>query len=77
MVPSNDAGLQFCELVYYCSLAQEYCRGPASDHDEKRDGTKVLLVHVPPIGKPQTVAEMTFVLEEIVKILCWGNVFGI
>ena len=77
VVVSNNAGLQLSELVYYCSLAEGHLGEPAPDSDEKRNGTKVVLVHVPPIGRPQTVAEMTFAIEEIIRVLSWGNVYGI
>ncbi|KAF8334646.1 uncharacterized protein EI90DRAFT_2993553 [Cantharellus anzutake] len=33
---------------------------------------KVLFVHVPPVGEPQTLEDMTFAIENIIKVICWG-----
>jgi len=83
---STDAGLYLCEFLYYASLAQSYRkntirRASSADADSAEiqahstlltDFPKVLFVHVPPVGEPQSVEEMTFAIEEIVKLVCWG-----
>ncbi len=33
-------------------------------------------MHVPPVGEPQSLEEMTFAIEEIVKLVCWGTETG-
>jgi len=83
---STDAGLYLCEFLYYASLAQAYRRdvvcnaprtheGKVPTHPTFSTGSpKVLFVHVPPVGEPQSLEEMTFAIEKIIKLVCWGGV---
>ncbi|GAA5930248.1 uncharacterized protein JCM15063_004755 [Sporobolomyces koalae] len=60
---SRDAGLYLCEFTYYASLA---C---ALKHNSV-DPTPVLFVHVPPIGKPYSLDELTGAL----RVIAWAVV---
>ncbi|XP_050294487.1 pyroglutamyl-peptidase 1 isoform X2 [Anthonomus grandis grandis] len=50
---SADAGRYLCEYIYYISLNQ--------------DNKRTLFIHVPPLDKPYSKAELTEALEEVIK----------
>ncbi|KAF8609851.1 peptidase C15, pyroglutamyl peptidase I-like protein [Ceratobasidium sp. AG-I] len=57
---SDDPGHFVCDFIYYCSLA---CA--------QKDGgwVKVLFMHVPPVGEPYQVEEMTQAVEGVIEYL--------
>ncbi|KAF8327893.1 uncharacterized protein EI90DRAFT_3017906 [Cantharellus anzutake] len=85
---SSDAGMLLGELMYYCPISFSHRKkNPVQVSYEHGDGgpnfqgpprsqaqgnTKVLFIRVPPIGQPQCIEEMTFAIEEIIKVVCWG-----
>ncbi|KAG8730895.1 hypothetical protein FRC11_005561 [Ceratobasidium sp. 423] len=56
--PSNDPGRYLCDFIYFCSLA---CA--------KKEGSKVkvLFMHVPPVGSPYQVEDMTKAVKGIIE----------
>ncbi|KAG8716207.1 hypothetical protein FRC11_007381 [Ceratobasidium sp. 423] len=56
--PSNDAGRYLCDFIYFCSLA---CA------QKERDGVKVLFTHVPQLGQPYDIPDMTKAIEGIIE----------
>ncbi|KAL1744673.1 hypothetical protein HDZ31DRAFT_63890 [Schizophyllum fasciatum] len=64
---SMDAGHYLPDFIYYCSLA-EVIRSVKPY--ERRRGTQVLVVHVPPVGQPLTSEEVTTALKLIITWVC-------
>ncbi|CAE6512578.1 unnamed protein product [Rhizoctonia solani] len=58
--PSDDPGRYLCDFIYYCSLACARKEG---------SNAKVLFLHVPPIGLPYQVEDMTKAIEGIIEYL--------
>ncbi|KAH7341134.1 peptidase C15, pyroglutamyl peptidase I-like protein [Rhizoctonia solani] len=58
--PSNDAGRYLCDFIYFCSLACARKEG---------DGVKVLFTHVPPLGQPYDIPDMTKAIEGIIEYI--------
>ncbi|GAA6023579.1 hypothetical protein JCM8202_005811 [Rhodotorula sphaerocarpa] len=56
---SEDAGLYLCEYSFFASLATAQRLNPSSP-------TPVQFVHVPPVGRPYSVEELTAALKLIV-----------
>ncbi|KAG8752650.1 hypothetical protein FRC11_008172, partial [Ceratobasidium sp. 423] len=56
--PSNDLGRYLCDFIYFCSLA---CA--------KKEGSKVkvLFMHIPPLGSPYQVEDMTKAVKGITE----------
>ncbi|ORX98976.1 peptidase C15, pyroglutamyl peptidase I-like protein [Basidiobolus meristosporus CBS 931.73] len=59
---SNNAGRYLCEYTYYCSMAESIVSTESHEQPQKR----VLFVHVPPIGSPYELSELTSVIKKIV-----------
>ncbi|CAE6466067.1 hypothetical protein ACGC1H_006138 [Rhizoctonia solani] len=64
--PSDDPGRYLCDFIYYCSLACARKEG---------SNAKVLFLHVPPIGLPYQVEDMTKAVEGIIEYLAFDG-FG-
>jgi len=60
---SNDAGRYVCDFIYYCSLAESRRSQPSVSCSP----AKVLFMHVPPVGQPYTVEEMSCAVEDVVR----------
>ncbi|CUA69859.1 pyroglutamyl-peptidase [Rhizoctonia solani] len=58
--PSDDPGRYLCDFIYFCSLA---CAR------KERENVKVLFMHVPPVGLPYEVEDMTKAVEGIIEYL--------
>ena len=58
---SMDAGRYLCDFIFYCSLAEAKRK-----HNRTGKVTKVLFVHCPPVGEPQTPYEVAEVLKLII-----------
>ncbi|EIN11303.1 hypothetical protein PUNSTDRAFT_50363 [Punctularia strigosozonata HHB-11173 SS5] len=78
---SMDAGYYLCDFIYYCSLAEaQRAVAPSSNspnHPETPDRprpTKVLFLHVPPVGQPLSTEEVTETIKKIVIWVCSGLV---
>ncbi|CAE6435884.1 unnamed protein product [Rhizoctonia solani] len=56
--PSNDPGRYLCDFIYFCSLA-------CAQKEERQ--VKVLFMHVPPVGVPYEVEDMTKAIKGIVE----------
>ncbi|CAE6451663.1 unnamed protein product [Rhizoctonia solani] len=56
--PSNDPGRYLCDFIYFCSLA---CA------QKEASKVKVLFMHVPPVGLPYQVEDMTKAIKGIVE----------
>ncbi|KAJ1305011.1 hypothetical protein OPQ81_000054 [Rhizoctonia solani] len=58
--PSNDPGRYLCDFIYFCSLACAQKEGSK---------VKVLFMHVPPVGSPYQVEDMTKAIQGIIEYL--------
>lgn len=56
--PSNDPGRYLCDFIYFCSLA-------CAQKEESK--VKVLFLHVPPVGSPYEVEDMTRAIKGIIE----------
>ncbi|KAH7338434.1 hypothetical protein B0J17DRAFT_662528 [Rhizoctonia solani] len=56
--PSNDPGRYLCDFIYFCSLA---CAR------KEQSKVKVLFMHVPPVGLPYQVEDMTKAIKGIIE----------
>ncbi|CCM00398.1 uncharacterized protein FIBRA_02428 [Fibroporia radiculosa] len=65
VVPSLNAGLYLCEFINYCSLAESK---RTAARGEKY--SKVLFIHVPPVGAPYTTEEVTEILRSTISWIC-------
>jgi len=64
---SLDPGRYLCDFIYYCSLAESHRSRPAGNPAAR---TKVLFMHVPPIGDPCPLEEMSDAIEEVIRWVC-------
>ncbi|KAK0532743.1 hypothetical protein OC842_003203 [Tilletia horrida] len=75
---SHDPGRYLCDFIYYTSLAESRraCEAEADKRQEAReDGassgrTPVLFIHCPDVGQPQSSAQVTAVLRDVVRWVC-------
>ncbi|CAE6508185.1 unnamed protein product [Rhizoctonia solani] len=58
--PSDDPGRYLCDFIYFCSLA---CAR------KEKSKANVLFMHVPPVGLPYQVEDMTKAVEGIIEYL--------
>ncbi|CAE6380576.1 unnamed protein product [Rhizoctonia solani] len=56
--PSNDPGRYLCDFIYFCSLA---CA------QKEASKVKVLFMHVPPVGSPYQIEDMTGAIKGVIE----------
>ncbi|KAF8316607.1 peptidase C15, pyroglutamyl peptidase I-like protein [Clavulina sp. PMI_390] len=71
VISSQDAGLYLCEFLNYCCMAESRRERELTREGETR--SKVLFVHIPPIGENLELDQITSGLVSIMKYVCWGS----